>query len=89
MAKKYVCEIQYERYLTDNGKVRGIENRFRNKDYLRELEQLLAVQSKFYDEIEKNADAILEIYKSKESTMKVLVVRKVLLLMDVIVMMKW
>lgn len=65
LAKKYVCEIQYERYLTDNGKVRGIENRFRNKDYLRELEQLLAVQSKFYDEIEKNADAILEIYKSK------------------------
>ena len=65
LAKKYVCEIQYERYLTDNGKVRGIENRFRNKDYLRELEQLLDGQSKFYDEIEKNADAFLEIYKSK------------------------
>lgn len=65
LAKKYVCEIQYERYLMDNGKVRGIENRFRNKDYLRELERLLAVQSKFYNEIEKNAAAILEIYKSK------------------------
>lgn len=65
LAKKYVCEIQYERYLTDNGRVRGIENRFRNKDYLREFEQLLAAQSEFYDEIEKNAAAILELYKSK------------------------
>ncbi|MDO5379412.1 MAG: type II CRISPR RNA-guided endonuclease Cas9 [Acidaminococcaceae bacterium] len=62
---KYVCEIQYERYLVDNGKVRGIDNRFRNKDYLRELEQLLTIQSKFYPEIAENKTAIMDIYNSK------------------------
>lgn len=62
---KYVCELQYEK-LQQEGRVRGIENRFRNKAYRRELCQLLAVQAGFYAELTEDVQQeILKIYDSK------------------------
>lgn len=65
LSEKYVCEIQYENYLNNAGKVRGIENRFRNKEYLKELTKLLEVQGIFYFAVADNIDAILNVYSSK------------------------
>lgn len=61
---KYVCQIQYEKFLHE-GKIRGIENRFRNKEYRKELEALLVKQGEYYTEIKKESVKILEIYSSK------------------------
>ena len=61
---KYVCQSQYEKLLRD-GKVRGIENRFRNKEYRKELIALLDKQGEYYPDIKCAAEKILEIYDSK------------------------
>jgi CRISPR-associated endonuclease Csn1 len=61
---KYVCEIQYEK-LKQDGRVRGIENRFRNKKYRKELEALLNKQGEYHPGIKNAFDKILEIYDSK------------------------
>lgn len=65
LKEKFVCELQYEKYLSNNKTVRGIENRFRNKEYLREVERLLEVQGQFYNKIAEHKKEILEIYSSK------------------------
>ena len=65
LKEKFVCELQYEKFLENNGTVRGIENRFRNKEYLREVEKLIDVQGYFYKNIALHKDKILSIYKSK------------------------
>lgn len=67
----YVCEWQYKKYQqyeqshSAKDKVRGIENRFTNQDYLRELEELLRVQGAYYPAITENHDEIIKIYSSK------------------------
>lgn len=61
---KYVCQIQYEKFLQE-GKVRGIENRFRNKEYRKELVALLIKQEEYYPGIKDASKKILEIYDSK------------------------
>jgi CRISPR-associated endonuclease Csn1 len=61
---KFVCQIQYEKLLQD-GKVRGIENRFGNKEYRRELVTLLKLQGEYYPAIRDNEDKILSLYDSK------------------------
>ena len=67
----YVCEWQYKKYQqyeqshSVQDKVRGIENRFTNQDYLRELEELLRVQGEYYPAIIENHDEIIKIYSSK------------------------
>jgi CRISPR-associated endonuclease Csn1 len=61
---KYVCQIQYQKFL-DHGKVRGIENRFRNQEYRKELLALLTKQGEFYPVIKNAADKITAIYDSK------------------------
>ncbi len=61
---KYVCQIQYEKFL-QHGKVRGIENKFPNKEYRKELVALLTKQGEFYPGIKAAADKILEIYDSR------------------------
>ena len=65
LKEKFVCELQYEKFLTNNGTVRGTENRFRNKEYLREVEKLIDVQGNFYKNVAEHKDEILSIYKSK------------------------
>lgn len=68
---KYVCQMQNEKHMSIctlkqyMGKVRGAENRFRNKKYLEELQQLLKIQANFYPEIEQSKEAIENIYSSK------------------------
>lgn len=62
--KKYVCEVQYGSFVKE-GSVRGIKNRFRNKEYMKELEKLLEVQGAFYSEVLDRKDAIIKIYSSK------------------------
>lgn len=61
---KFVCQMQYEK-LDQDGKVRGIENRFRHKDYCKELKALLVKQGEYYPEIKDAAESILEIYDAK------------------------
>lgn len=61
---KFVCQIQYEKFLQD-GKVRGIENRFRNKEYRKELVALLDKQGKYHSGIKDASESILKIYDSK------------------------
>ncbi len=68
----YVCEWQYyekyqkyEKTLSVENKVRSIENRFTNQDYLRELSELLRVQGEHYSAIAEHYDEIVEIYSSK------------------------
>lgn len=67
----YVCEWQYRKYQqyeksrSVQDKVRGIENRFTNQDYLRELKELLRVQGMYYPAIVENYNEIIEIYSSK------------------------
>lgn len=60
----YVCQIQYQKILQD-GKVRGIENRFSNQEYRKELVTLLTKQGEFYPGIKDALDKILAIYDSK------------------------
>lgn len=64
MQNEYICQLQYKTFLTKN-KVRGIENRHRNKNYLKELAKLLDIQSMFYPEVVKIRSAIEIIYNSK------------------------
>lgn len=67
----YVCQLQYKKYLkykdslAASDKVRGIENRFTNADYLKELKELLRVQGEYYSVVLQNQDEIVEIYSSK------------------------
>lgn len=67
----YVCEWQYKKYqqykqtLAVCDKVRGIENRFTNQDYLRELTELLRVQGEYYPIIRDYQDEIIAVYHSK------------------------
>ena len=63
LANAYVCQIQLENF--NRNKVRGIENRFRNKEYLKELTKLLETQGQYYKEILNNKDEIIKIYSSK------------------------
>ena len=64
--QEYVCEIQYAQ-LQKAGKIRGTEkNHFRNKDYLRELQKLLAVQRGYEPLLtQKACEEIEKIYQSK------------------------
>lgn len=67
---KHVCEIQYEKFLK-TGKVRGIENRFRNKEYRKELGALLEKQGQYYSELSDEAkNEIFKIYDSKREYCK-------------------
>lgn len=61
---KFVCQIQYEK-LQQEGKVRGHENRFRNKEYRKELVALLEKQGEYYPAIKHDCKLILELYDSK------------------------
>jgi len=66
---QYVCNIQLNRYQESRqsgvGKTRGQDNRFRNKDYLRELEALLEKQGEYYPVLNAHKEELLKIYKSK------------------------
>lgn len=67
----YVCQLQYKKYLkykdslAVSDKVRGIENRFTNADYLKELKELLRIQGEYYSSVAQYQDEIVEIYSSK------------------------
>ena len=64
LKENYICEIQYKEFL-EKGRVRGTENRFKNKEYLHELEALLNMQAQFYPVIAEYKDEIYKIYNSK------------------------
>ena len=61
---KYVCEAQLER-LAAGQSVRGIENKYLDVSYKKELEALLDKQSNFYPELEANRDILISIYESR------------------------
>ena len=49
---KYICEIQLDK-LNSNGKVRGITNNFKTKDYINEARQILSNQDLNNESVEK------------------------------------
>lgn len=67
----YVCQVQYAKYQryqesrSVEDKVRGIENRFTNADYRKELVELLRVQSNYHSMTDASKEKILAIYDSK------------------------
>lgn len=71
LKNRYVCQVQYAKYQryqesrSVEDKVRGIENRFTNADYRKELEELLRVQSNYYPMMNACKEKILAIYDSK------------------------
>ena len=61
----YICEIQLDRLKKEN-RIRGHENVFETKEYLKELEKILKTQQEYYDEIDDELISKLkEIVKSK------------------------
>lgn len=52
-AGKYICEIQLDK-LNSNGKVRGITNNFKTKDYINEARQILSNQDLDNESVENN-----------------------------------
>ena len=62
---KFVCEIQ-KQILEEEGKVRGVNNKFLWSQYKKEIKQIIATQAKSYKELAGNfVDKYLEIYESK------------------------
>lgn len=62
---KFVCEIQ-KQILEEEGKVRGVKNKFLWSQYKKEIKQIIATQAKHYKELAGDfADKYLEIYESK------------------------
>lgn len=62
---KFPCEIQ-KQILEEEGKVRGIKNKFLWSDYKKEIKQILDTQAKFYTEIDQDfIDKYFAIYESK------------------------
>ena len=62
---KFVCEIQ-NMFLEEEGKVRGVNNKFLWSQYKNEIKQIIATQAKHYNELAGGfADKYLEIYESK------------------------
>lgn len=58
---KYICEIQLERLSSENGSVRGVENRFLTSDYVNEAKQILHTQKAFNGLVD---DSFIEAYIS-------------------------
>lgn len=62
---KFVCEIQ-KQILEEEGKVRGVKNKFLWSQYKKEIKQIIATQAKHYKELAGDfVDKYLEIYESK------------------------
>lgn len=62
---KFVCEIQ-KQILEEEGKVRGVKNKFLWSEYKKEIKQIIATQAKQYKELAGDfVDKYLEIYESK------------------------
>lgn len=62
---KFVCEIQ-KQILEEEGKVRGVKNKFLWSQYKKEIKQIIETQAKHYKELAGDfADKYLEIYESK------------------------
>lgn len=62
---KFVCEIQ-KQILEEEGKVRGVKNKFLWSQYKKEIKQIIETQATHYKELAGDfADKYLEIYESK------------------------
>lgn len=60
---KYVAELQLERF--NKGQVRGPENRFRTKDFIREAKKLLETQQEYFDFDQKFIDSYIRLLEKR------------------------
>lgn len=60
---KYVAELQLERF--NKGQVRGPENRFRTKDFIREAKKLLETQKEYFDFDQKFIDSYITLLEKR------------------------
>lgn len=63
LQEKYVAEVQLERFY--EGKVRGAENRFRTKDFVKEAKKLLETQEEYFDFDQTFIDRFIELLDNR------------------------
>lgn len=65
LVNKYICEIQLEN-LANDGVLRGKNNTFKTKDYIKEVSAILVTQQKFNKKIDKNfVEKIIDLINSR------------------------